>query len=231
MQADLAQREGFNAEELKQSLKQIGRSSIRATHTVNQLLALARAEGSGQVLARQPCDLAQLTMEVVQDSVPRAMDKHIDLGYDGARPGAPGVVLQGNPTLLKEMIRNLLDNAISYTPSSTERPGVITARVLADPFGHVLLLQVEDSGPGIPASERELVFQPFYRALGTNVDGSGLGLPIVLEIARQHDAEITLEDAHPGHVPPGARVKVRFVVSDDARATVPGKAAPAQADL
>ena len=56
------------------------------------------------------------------------------------------------------------------------------------------------------------MFQPFYRALGTNVDGSGLGLPIVLEIARQHNAEITLEDAHPGHVPPGTRVTVRFVL-------------------
>ena len=175
MQADMAQREAFNAEELKQSLKQIGRSSIRATHTVNQLLALARAESSGQTIARQPCDLAQLAMDAVQDSVPRSMDKHIDLGYDGAQPGSPGVRLEGNPTLLKEMIRNLLDNAINYTPSSIEHPGVITARVLADPFGHVLVLQVEDSGPGIPEAERELVFQPFYRALGTNVDGSGSG--------------------------------------------------------
>ena len=224
MQADLAQREAFNAEELKQSLKQIGRSSIRATHTVNQLLALARAESSGQAFARQPCDLAVLTMEAVQDSLPRTMDKHIDLGYDGAHPGAPGVTLQGNPTLLKEMIRNLLDNAISYTPSSAEQPGVITARVLADPFGRVLILQVEDSGPGIPEAERDLVLQPFYRALGTNVDGSGLGLPIVLEIARQHQAEITLEDARPGHVPPGTRVSVRFVL-DEAAALREGAAA------
>jgi two-component system sensor histidine kinase TctE len=216
MQADLAQREAFNAEELKQSLKQIGRSSIRATHTVNQLLALARAESSGQTLARQPCDLAQLTMEVVRDSVPRSMDKRIDLGYDGAQPGAAGVQLPGNPTLLKEMIRNLVDNAINYTPSSAEYPGVITARVLADPFGHVLILQVEDSGPGIAEHERELVLQPFYRALGTNVDGSGLGLPIVLEIARQHNAEIKLEDARPGHVPPGTRVSVRFALSEEA---------------
>jgi len=212
MQADLAQREGSNAEALKQSLKQIGRSSMRATHTVNQLLALARAESSGESLARQPCDLAQLTMEAMQDSVPRTMDKRIDLGYDGATPGADGVVIDGNPTLLKEMIRNLLDNAVSYTPSSAEHPGVITARVLADPFGHVLVLQVEDSGPGIPEAERELVFQPFYRALGTNVDGSGLGLPIVLEIARQHNAEIRIEDAHPGTTPPGTRVSVRFVL-------------------
>lgn len=212
MQADLAQREGGSAEELKQSLKQIGRSSVRATHTVNQLLALARAEASGAAIARQPCDLARLTMEVVRDSVPRALEKKVDLGYDGAETGAPGVVLPGNPTLIKELVRNLLDNAINYTPSTDDRPGVVTARVLADPFGGVLVLQVEDSGPGIPEAERELVFQPFYRSLGTDADGSGLGLPIVLEIARQHDAQVSLEDAHPGQVPPGVRVSVRFTV-------------------
>ncbi|HEY1228844.1 MAG TPA: ATP-binding protein, partial [Ramlibacter sp.] len=60
---------------------------------------------------------------------------------------------------------------------------------------------------------RELVFQPFYRSLGTNVDGSGLGLPIVLEIARQHGADIRVEDAHPGHNPPGARLLVRVGVT------------------
>lgn len=216
MQADLAQREGSNAEELKQSLKQIGRSSMRATHTVNQLLALARAESSSKALVRQPCDLVALTREAVQDFVPRAMDRRVDLGYDGAAPGAPGVRLEGNATLLKELIRNLIDNAINYTPSTPEHPGVVTARVLADPFGGVLLLQVEDTGPGIPLAERELVFQPFYRALGTNVDGSGLGLPIVLEIARQHHARIEVDDAHPGQVPPGTRVTVRFQSIPDA---------------
>ncbi|MBY0454372.1 MAG: sensor histidine kinase N-terminal domain-containing protein [Burkholderiaceae bacterium] len=209
MQADLAQREGTSTEELKRSLQQIGRSSIRATHTVNQLLALARAESHAQKRL-VPCDLARLTMDVVRDSVPRALDKSIDLGYDGAQPGDAGVWVDGNPTLLKELVRNLLDNAINYTPSSALRPGVITARVLADRFGQVLLLQVEDSGPGVPESERELVFQPFYRVLGTGVDGSGLGLPIVMEIARQHGAEVILEDAHPGQNPPGARFTLRF---------------------
>ncbi|NML42679.1 sensor histidine kinase [Ramlibacter sp. G-1-2-2] len=215
MQADLAQREQFNAEELKQSLKQIGRSSMRATHTVNQLLALARAESGGSTLVRQRCDLAALTVDAVRDTVPRAMEKHLDLGYDGAEPGSPGVVLEGNPTLLKEMIRNLLDNAVNYTPSSARQPGVITARVLADPFGRALVLQVEDSGPGIPPAERELVFQPFYRSLDTQVDGSGLGLPIVREIAQQHRAAISLEDARPGHKPPGTRVTVRFEAAEE----------------
>lgn len=111
-------------------------------------------------------------------------------------------------------MRNLLDNAINYTPSTSDKPGVVTARVLADIFGHVLLLQVEDSGPGVPEAERELVFQPFYRALGSEADGSGLGLPIVLEIARKHDAEVTLEDARPGHFPPGACFTVRFEARD-----------------
>lgn len=210
MQADLAQREGGSAEDLKLSLRQIGRSSIRATHTVNQLLALARAESSGAVLSHQPCDLPRLVMDVVRDSVPRAMDKHIDLGYEGAEPGVDGGTLMGNATLLKEMVRNLVDNAINYTPSTPERPGVITARVLIDPFSKVLVVQVEDSGPGIPVAERDLVFQPFYRALGTEADGSGLGLPIVLEIARQHNATITLDDSRPGQVPPGASFTVRF---------------------
>ena len=214
MQADLAQREGANAEDLKQSLRQIGRSSIRATHTVNQLLALARAESSGTAMSQQSCNLVRLTMDVIQDCVPRAMDKHIDVGYEGAEPTSEGVTMMGNPTLLKEMVRNLMDNAINYTPSNVEKPGMITARILKDPFSKVLVLQVEDSGPGIPVAERELVFQPFYRVLGTEADGSGLGLPIVLEIARQHHASITMEDSRPGQSPPGTCFTVRFTQAD-----------------
>lgn len=208
MQADLAQREGTSHEEIKRSLMQIGRSSIRATHTVNQLLALARAESA--VPAMQTCNLVALATEVVLDCLPRAMDKHIDLGYEGAEESAPGVWLNGNPTLLMELIRNLVDNAINYTPSSSAAPGVVTVRVLADHFAQVLLLQVEDSGPGVPQTERELVFQPFYRVLGTEADGSGLGLPIVQEIARQHGAQVLLEDANPGQIPCGARFTIRF---------------------
>jgi two-component system sensor histidine kinase TctE len=210
MQADLAQRADSSADELKQSLKLIGRASIRATHTVNQLLSLARAESSTSSIARNPCDLVSLVSDVIQDSLPRAMDKHIDLGYEGLELGSSGVRVMGNPTLLKEMVRNLVDNAINYTPSTADNPGVITVRLLADKFGKVVVLQVEDSGPGIPEAERDLVFQPFYRALGTEADGSGLGLPIVMEIAHQHAAVVSLEDAYPGKPMPGARFTVRF---------------------
>jgi two-component system sensor histidine kinase TctE len=211
MQADLAQREGTSTDELKLSLQQIGRASKRATHTVNQLLALARAEVAGKAaFPDQPCDLAAITIDVVRNSVPRALDRRIDLGYDGPDPGNHSARVPGNPTLIAEMLRNLVDNAIAYTPSSAEVPGVITVRLRIDAFNDVAVLQVEDSGPGIPASERELVFQPFYRVLGTGVDGSGLGLPIVLEIAKLHGAEVTVEDAQPERQPPGARFSIRF---------------------
>ncbi len=210
MQADLALREGTSADDLKQSLRQVGRASIRATHSVNQLLALAQAESKGSVAQPEPCDLAELTMQVVRDCVPRALEKHIDLGFEGAGPGDPGTRLSGNPTLIKELIRNLLDNALNYTPSSADQPGIVTARVLTDLFGKTVMLQVEDSGPGVPQAEREAIFQPFYRALGTEADGTGLGLPIVMEIAHQHNANVTLEDAQPGQAAPGARFNVRF---------------------
>ena len=210
MQADLAQREGADTAALKHSLQLIGHASMRATRSVNQLLALARAESNAMPIARAPCDLVALTLEVVEQSVPRALEKQIDLGYDGAAAGSSGVTIDGNRTLLQELVRNLVDNAIDYTPSSADAPGVVTVRVLAAAEDGVALLQVEDSGPGIAAEERELVFQPFYRALGTEVDGTGLGLSIVLQIARQHDAQITIEPTDPGRIPPGTRFSVRF---------------------
>ena len=208
MQADLAQRE-TNADELKKSLKNIGLASIRATHTVNQLLALARTETTGRALPKHRLDMVAIASEVMADSVPRALDKKIDLGYDGPEAGDASTHLEGNPTLLTEMVRNLVDNAINYTPEG----GQVTLRLMPDRFSGVLVLIVEDSGPGIAESERELVFQPFYRTLGTNVDGSGLGLAIVLEIVTQHGALITVEDADlPGHTQsPGTRMTVRFV--------------------
>jgi two-component system sensor histidine kinase TctE len=208
MQADLAQRE-TDADELKKSLKQIGRASIRATHTVNQLLAMARAETTGRSLAQHPIDLAYIVSEAIQDTLPHAFEKQIDLGYEGPEQGEAASRVQGNATLLKELVRNLLDNAINYTPAK----GQVTARLLTDRFSGVVVLLVEDTGPGIPEAERELVFQPFYRALGTNVDGTGLGLAIVQEIAQQHGATISIDDAdRPGQPSlPGTRVTVRFV--------------------
>lgn len=216
MQADLALRQSASADDLKLSLQQIGRSSIRATHTVNQLLALARAEGGGNVMTLQACDLVVLTRDVVQDAIPRAMEKRIDLGYEGLPVNDASAVVQANPTLMKEMIRNLVDNALNYTPSSAENPGIVTVRVTSDGIAKAVFLQVEDTGPGIPEAERELVMQPFYRVLGTNTDGSGLGLAIVQEIAQKHQAVLTVEDAHPGSTPVGALLTLRFKLATKA---------------
>ena len=214
-QAELAEREidsgHGNPQSLKHSLQQIALSSQRAAHMVNQLLAMARAEDKEQSLRHQPLDLAEITMETVRDFVPKAMDKRIDLGYEGPE-GGDAARLVGQPVLVREMVRNLVDNALQYTPAG----GTVTARVTPDPFGQVVVLQVEDTGPGIAPAERELVFQPFYRALGTNVDGSGLGLAIVQEIATAHGAEISVTDAHARTgspaATPGALFTVRFPV-------------------
>lgn len=210
MQADLALRDGSDAEVLKHTLQQIGRSSVRATHTVNQLLSLARAEGGGGAMPKTACDLAALVVEIVQDSVPKALDRKIDLGYEGVESGDPAGRVDGNATMLRELVRNLVDNALHYTPSTEVRPGVVTVRLLLDRFGQTLVLQVEDNGHGIPVSERELVFQPFYRALGTNADGSGLGLAIVQEIALKHHATLNIGVATADPNMPGALFSVRF---------------------
>jgi len=199
-QAELAQLEidsgTSDPKAIKRSLQQIALSSQRAAHMVNQLLAMARAEDKEHASHQQNVNLARLATETVRDFVPRAMEKRIDLGYEGPDSGS-ALTVRGHALLLRELIRNLVDNALQYTPAG----GVVTVRVVDDPFGQVVVLQVEDSGPGIPAAEREQVFQPFYRALGTNVDGSGLGLAIVREIALQHGAQILLTDANLRHRP------------------------------
>jgi two-component system sensor histidine kinase TctE len=216
MQAELAAREIDSGRgepaQMKHSLRQIALSTQRAAHMVNQLLAMARAEDTGQAARHQQVDLAAVTRAVVRDFVPRAIERRIDLGYEG--PDGPehrvSTRLSAEPVLLSEMVRNLVDNALQYTPHG----GTVTARVVPDPFGQVVVLQVEDTGPGIAPAEREAVFRPFYRALDTQVDGSGLGLAIVLEVAQRHGAEVTVTDARPRSgataAAPGALFTVRF---------------------
>ncbi|CAN5194836.1 sensor histidine kinase N-terminal domain-containing protein [soil metagenome] len=217
-QAEFAQREidegSSRPAELKRSLQQIALSSQRAAHMVNQLLAMARAEDKEHAARREDVNLPEIAIETVRDFVPRAFEKRIDLGFEGPDAEASSLRVLGHPLLIRELIRNLVDNALLYTPVG----GTVTVRVVEDPFGQVSVLQVEDSGAGIVESEREKVFQPFYRALGTNVDGSGLGLAIVREIAGQHEAEVILDDTRqrrPGVVEPdgqgpGARFTLRF---------------------
>jgi two-component system sensor histidine kinase TctE len=213
-QSELALREG-DPSELRRALEQIARGSSRTAHLVNQLLALARMENlrGGETLG--PIDLAAFAREAVADWVPAAIARGIDLGFEveRARHDAVGVErearvdVDGHPLLLGELANNLVDNALRYTP----RGGTVTVRVVGD--GRRVHLEVEDSGTGVPEAERALVFERFYRVLGTGVDGSGLGLAIVREIAARHGATVTIEDARPGHDPPGARFAVTFPLS------------------
>ena len=92
------------------------------------------------------------------------------------------------PLLLRELLNNLMDNAVKYTPGD----GHVTLRVRADDGGERVIVEVEDSGIGVPPEDRDRVFERFYRVLGTNADGSGLGLPICREIADLHQAELML---------------------------------------
>ncbi len=181
MQSELALRQ-IDPGEIHRSLEQLAKSSESATRLVNQLLALARAENQPHTGgAFEALDLAALARATVQDWVQASFAHRIDLGFE--QPDAP-VGISGNPVMLREMLSNLIDNALRYTPAG----GSVTVRVRDD--GGAALLEVEDTGPGIAASERTHVFERFYRILGNSAPGSGLGLAIVREIAQQHGAEV-----------------------------------------
>ena len=211
----------LNAQELERSFAQIALSSQRAADMVNQLLALARAEGA--TLEREPVDLTELAREVTQDLVPQALAKRIDLGFEG--PPQSSLCVHGQRWQLVEMLRNIVDNALRYTPVG----GEVTVRISEDLYGEVVVLQVEDSGPGIAPEARERVFQPFYRALGTGVEGSGLGLTIAGQIAERHGSRFELDDAKPRRGPdsqPGARFTLRLVAQRWPVAEPPGAGLP-----
>ncbi|SOZ60576.1 putative sensor histidine kinase [Cupriavidus taiwanensis] len=193
MQAELAQREQ-SPEELRRSLAQIAGSSERTAHLVTQLLSLARMENLAGTGGMAALDLAALAREVVKDWLPQAWARDIDLGLDA---DDHPVMVQGNRLMLTEMLNNLLDNAIRYTP----RGGHATVRVSADAFEPFAYLDVEDTGPGIAPSERERVMERFYRVLGTNTEGSGLGLAIVREIVQQHGGDVQISDHVYQHSP------------------------------
>lgn len=181
-QAQIASRESDPAA-LRHALRQIATGVDRAGRLVNQLLTLARTEASDNSLPHEPLDLAILARQVVEDWVMRALQKDIDLGYEAPGPA----MVHGNAFLLQELLKNLIDNALSYTPNG----GRVTCRVLDT--GNTVFLEVEDSGIGITPEQATLVFERFYRVDDNAGEGSGLGLSIVQEIASQHQARASLQ--------------------------------------
>jgi len=180
-QIELALREN-DAALVRDYLLRISDGVDRAAHLTYQLLQLARAEASHEnpTQKKERLDIGELAREVTMQCVPRALARNIDIGFEEA--GVP-MNISGTPLLLREMIDNLIDNAIKYTPSG----GAVTVRLRV---GAGWLLEVEDNGIGIAVDDRERVFERFYRVLGTQADGSGLGLAIVREIAELHQARI-----------------------------------------
>jgi two-component system sensor histidine kinase TctE len=170
----------------------------RLAHTAHQLLTLARAEGSA-TLERDfvDVDLPTLVAAAVGAQLDRALARRIDLGAETAPAHIRGVYW-----LLGELVANLLDNALRYTPDG----GVVTLRTGALPGGGAFI-EVEDDGPGIPVPERPLVVQRFHRVPGTAGEGSGLGLAIVADIVMVHGGRFEIGDGAGGR---GARVRVEF---------------------
>jgi two-component system sensor histidine kinase TctE len=176
-------------------MKQANERMIRQT---SQLLALARAEPSRSIRARfKPLDLAALVTESVQLFVTQAAGRGIDLGFE--LDPAP---LRGERFMLRDLIDNLVDNALRYTPQG----GSVTVRTRMGMDGAVL--EVEDSGPGIPAAKRGRVFHRHVR-LDQQSSGSGLGLAIVRDIAKVHGASAAVGDANG---PSGALFTVKFKI-------------------
>ena len=197
-QIELALRQNDPANALH-ALQNLHASTERMTRLVNQLLALARNEPMAErALRRTRLDLVQLASQITTEWVPRALSKHIDLGFDGTSMPA---YLEGDSARLKDLLDNLIDNAVRYTQPG----GQITVAVHSEQ-GHVHLT-VADNGPGIPSDQRGRVFERFYSVLGHGADGSGLGLAIVQEIARMHGGEVSI-DSGPAGV--GTQVSVTF---------------------
>jgi two-component system sensor histidine kinase TctE len=168
------------AAELAPTFDQLLAATRRTAHLARQLLTLAAVDpGAERPFSPERVDLAQVLQPSVGEWVVRADARRIDLGFElNAAPVA------GEPLLLHELVANLLDNALTYSPEGAE----VTLRT--GQRDGLTFLEVEDDGPGIPEEEREKVLERFHRVKGSPGQGSGLGLAIVREIAHRHGAAV-----------------------------------------
>jgi len=190
-------REAAPGPERDEAVQRLQAGVERATRLVEQLLALAREERGG-ARQREPVEICSLVRDVVEDLLPLADARDVDLGVTRADP----VVVDGNRDALRVLVRNVLDNAIRYSPPGGQVDVSVELDARAGPRA---LLVVTDQGPGIAPAERERVFDRFYRVPGTAAGGSGIGLALVRSIARHHGGDVRLDDATSGT---GLRVQV-----------------------
>jgi two-component system sensor histidine kinase TctE len=197
-QAELALRANDPAA-MRAIVASIAHTTDTTVHLANRLLTLARIEHGSEAAALAPLSLTGLVREVALELAVPAVQKRIDLALEAD----DGVMVLGQALMLHELVANLVDNAIRYTPTG----GTVLLHVCLVPGG--VLLAVQDSGPGIAPAERDKVFAPFYRAQATmeaNPGGTGLGLSIVRDIVAVHGARLTLDDG-----PGGTGLTVRVV--------------------
>ncbi len=190
-QSELALREADSAE-AKESLGKILKATQHSSRLANQLLNLARAQHDRNGPEHEErIDVAQLAAELTGDWVQEALAKRFDLGFEGP---TRGLWVEGSPTLVREMLTNLIDNALRYCPEGS----AITVRTVAAGKPGQVVLEVEDDGPGIPQDKRSAVFDRFVRLSDQVEGGCGLGLAIVEEIAERHGGQVALHTAPSG---------------------------------
>jgi len=181
------------------ALQRVAHGTQHATELANRLLTLARA---GTPLTAPPADvdLIGVVRDTIAEHLPHALSRRHDLGFDGVAVGSRCIV-RGDALLLRELLSNLIDNAVRYSPDG----GAITVAIRRDDGG-AYALAVCDTGPGISPEERERVFEPFYRGADVVAPGTGLGLAIVRTIAVAHGATVSLAGSDGG----GLHVTVQF---------------------
>lgn len=194
-QASYALRESAS-DARQEALVALQASSGRLARLAEQLLTLSRAEPGSRRPRADHVDLTEAARHVLETHAPIAIGRNIDLGLEEAGP----VPVIGDGTMLREMIVNLVDNALRYTRAG----GSVTVKLAATDGEAVLT--VADDGPGIPADERDHVFERFYRIAGSTEEGSGLGLAIVREVVENAGGRVTLGDGATG----GLVVEVRL---------------------
>jgi two-component system sensor histidine kinase QseC len=170
--------------EQKRALASVIQATDRATHLLGQLLTMARLDNDALTNQFVACDLRKIAVGVIADITPHALESDVECMLD---EGVPAWV-RGEPALLTVLLRNLIDNAIRYSPR-----GTFVAVTIKRVEGRVKLT-VSDQGPGIPEAERERVLSRFTRLAGNAAPGSGLGLSIALRIAQIHGATLSLQD-------------------------------------
>ncbi|MDR3494961.1 MAG: sensor histidine kinase [Ancalomicrobiaceae bacterium] len=197
---------------------------------LNQLLTLARAEPRTPTKPDvKPADIAALATEALANLAAVALDKRIDLSFEdlSSRPAGPEargepMLVAASPTLLREMIANLVENALRYTPEGGRVAVMLERAATTEGTAAEAVIRITDTGPGIPAGERDKVFERFYRVLGTGIEGTGLGLAIVREIACGAGGSVALADG-PGGIGLEAIVRLPLV---DGEAQKQGPPAP-----